>query len=97
MRFLAVTCTVGIAAPNSPKLISPADGTPKVSIIQPLKWNAVDYPDGNTYSTLYAVQISEDAAFTTRVLDTAGVSATSFTSPKLSPDTKYYWRVAQQV
>ncbi|MFN8360241.1 MAG: FG-GAP-like repeat-containing protein [Candidatus Kapaibacterium sp.] len=86
--------TVGLAAPNSPKLISPAKDSLNVSITQPLKWNAVDYPDGNSYSTRYAVQVSEDATFTTQLIDTAGVSATSFTATKLSPDTKYYWRVA---
>ena len=86
--------TVGIALPASPKLIIPAKDSVNVSINQQLKWNASVYPDENTYSTLYAVQVSEDATFATKLMDTAGVSLTTVTVTKLSPDTKYYWRVA---
>ncbi|MBK9248931.1 MAG: T9SS type A sorting domain-containing protein [Ignavibacteria bacterium] len=86
--------TVGISLPNIPKLLSPAKDTVRVSINQALKWNAVDYPDGITYPTLYAVQVSEDTAFTAKLIDTAGVSSPTFTVTKLASDTKYYWRVA---
>ncbi|MDD5363100.1 MAG: BNR-repeat neuraminidase N-terminal domain-containing protein, partial [Ignavibacteria bacterium] len=84
--------TTVVAAPVSPTLLSPANGSTGISLTPLLDWNDV------ATATSYRVQITtgaDSSTFTTPVWDSAGIAPSQVTVPagKLSQNTKYYWRV----
>ncbi|MCW9017011.1 MAG: pre-peptidase C-terminal domain-containing protein, partial [Kangiellaceae bacterium] len=69
-------------------LSSPANNATGVDVQPTLSWNA----DSNAVS--YRVEIATDSAFSNIVANGSVSSGTNFRpSSKLSPNTKYYWRV----
>jgi hypothetical protein len=84
--------TTIVAAPVSPTLLSPANGSTGISLTPLLDWNDV------ATATSYRVQVttgSDSSTFTTPVWDSAGIAPSQVTVPagKLAQNTKYFWRV----
>jgi hypothetical protein len=72
--------------PGIPTLISPANDTTGVQIDAVLSWNAA--PNAQSYG----LQISLNSTFTPAV-EIPLITATTFTTPNLAHNTRYYWRV----
>lgn len=75
--------------PSTPTLLSPADGATGVALTVTLDWSDV------SLATTYGAQVSPNPNFTSFVLNTAGLSTSSYTFPSQSPltnNTTYFWR-----
>lgn len=74
------------APPDSPTLVSPADGSVDLSLTPTLSWTG----EGDNFT----VQVANDAEFTT-IVDAAVLSTTEYTVAvgALEHSTTYYWRV----
>ena len=74
---------------TSPQLLSPGNNT-TISELNPV-FDWVDFP--NTVS--YTLQVSLNPAFTSFVIDTAGLTSSSFTAASgiLNDSSTYHWRV----
>ncbi len=72
---------------EAPVLASPSNNSTNQSLTPTLSWNAVTGADS------YKVQLSDDAGFSTFIIDQSGVTETSLDVTGLSNDTQYYWRV----
>ena len=85
--FYVLSAFAGISLPETVDLESPADNA--IGLIQPieLKWKTSNYSDN------YTLQVSTDENFTTMLVDTSGLTDTTFTLSALSNLTQYYWRV----
>jgi len=75
------------ALPQTPVLVSPADGATASSVFV---WN---HADG---ALTYELQVSADRSFADIVIDYSGLTDTSQTISTLNFDTRYYWRLASQ-
>ena len=85
----STTAQVTFQAPlaTTPTASSPANGAPGQGLQPTLTWTAV------VGAANYRVQVATDPSFA-NVIRTATVTATSWqTSPPLSPNSLYYWRV----
>lgn len=78
------TFTTGIAAAT---LEAPANSAVDVAKPVPFTWSSV--PN----ATSYRLQVATSIGFTTRVLDTAGLTDTSFVLAGLNASQRYFWRV----
>ncbi|MBM4159374.1 MAG: T9SS type A sorting domain-containing protein, partial [Ignavibacteria bacterium] len=79
-----------MSAPVAPVLLSPANNSTGISLTPALDWDSV------SSASVYHVQVSLDSTFATTVInDSVNAPATIYNvgSGKLSPLTKYYWRV----
>jgi hypothetical protein len=77
--------------PNAPALSSPANAATAVTRTNPaFVWNR------STGATTYSIQISTSPTFTTTIINTSGLTDTTYTyaGPPLSYGTTHYWRVA---
>ena len=72
---------------DAPVLVLPVNNATNQSLTPTLSWNAV------TGSDSYKVQVSEDAGFSTFIIDQSGVIETNLAVTGLSNDIQYYWRV----
>lgn len=73
--------------PTAPTLLQPANQSEGVSSYPTFTWA------GQSFGT-FRFQLSADSAFTTLLIDSAGIAQTSFAgSPSLVPQQTYYWRV----
>ncbi len=80
--------TTIIAIPPAPILTAPADAATGVSTTPVLTWNSA------VGAATYRVQIASDPAFSTIIIDQAGIATTSYTvSPPLGTSSPYYWHV----
>jgi hypothetical protein len=79
--------TTVIASPVAPNLLSPIDGAVNVSTLATFVW------EQSTGASSYQLQISTDPSFSTTVIDSSGITATSLTVRGLKVSTLYYWRV----
>jgi hypothetical protein len=79
--------TTVIASPVAPNLLSPIDGAVNVSTRPTFVW------EQSTGASSYQLQISTDPSFSTTIIDSSGITATSLTSSGLNVSTVYYWRV----
>jgi hypothetical protein len=79
--------TTVIASPVAPNLLSPIDGAVNVSTLATFVW------EQSTGASSYQLQISTDPSFSTIVIDSSGITATSLTVSGLKVSTLYYWRV----
>lgn len=70
-----------------PTLVSPAFAATEVSLTPELSWNAV--PDADTYT----VQVSNNAAFSSFVVNTTTTETNYLLTTNLNYNTTYYWRV----
>ena len=77
--------------PPAPALTAPAANALITTATVLLNWNDVTMPVGTVFQK-YEVQIATDAAFTIGV-SLADAPISEFTTPALTPNTKYYWRV----
>ncbi|OYV86966.1 MAG: hypothetical protein B7Z63_03175, partial [Ignavibacteriae bacterium 37-53-5] len=85
--FLAGVTGSSSSLPGAPVLLAPASGDTLSGKDSALVW-------GSSFNAnSYELQISEDAAFTSIVVDTAGLTDTFFVPHSLSSNSKYYWRV----
>ncbi len=82
-----VVRTTPPAPPPAPVLASPTSGATGVSTDPTLDWNA------SIGATAYEVQVSVDPAYSTMLIDSAGVVGTSLTLTGLADSTLYYWHV----
>ncbi|MCD6066453.1 MAG: hypothetical protein K0S33_1279 [Bacteroidetes bacterium] len=73
--------------PAVASLTSPANAA-SVNTPAVLSWGAV-----SGAGMMYDVDVATDAGFTNVVASTIGTSATSYTTPALTPATTFYWRV----
>lgn len=76
-----------VTPPAAPSLLSPADGATDVSVNPSISWSSV------TGATTYTVQVSTTAGFSTTVIDTGGLTGTSYSASGLLNNTAYFWRV----
>ncbi len=77
------------SSPLAPILISPADGATGVSVTPTLDWSDV------SLASSYGVQVSTNPNFNTFILNTTGISASTYVFPPQSPlinNTTYFWR-----
>lgn len=75
--------------PSVPTLISPADGATGVVLNPTLDWSDV------SLSSSYGLQVSNNPNFTSFILNTSGLSTSSYTFPPQSPlmnNSTYFWR-----
>lgn len=79
--------TTIVAAPTTPVLASPLNGTTNQPTTLTVNWNA------STGATSYRLQVSTDSSFGSTVVDDSSLSGTSRQIGPLSNDTKYYWHV----
>ncbi|MCI0707844.1 MAG: T9SS type A sorting domain-containing protein [Ignavibacteriae bacterium] len=77
----------GPTLPAAPSLIAPANGSTNAAPNQTLSWNAAAGAD------TYRLQVSTSSAFSTLVIDQAGIQETSYEAGGLARNTSYYWRV----
>jgi hypothetical protein len=91
--FYACESNDSTVAPESqattPTLLSPPNNTTVSSLTPDLDWS--DIPSASSYN----IQVSTEATFGALILDTAGLTASSYTlvSGVLADSTTYYWRV----
>ena len=78
--------------PLAPVLVSPPSGTIGLNLVFDMDWLDIASADE------YRIEISEDSAFSTTVVDSSELTVSNFTVPAgaLSSFTKYYWRVSGQ-
>lgn len=78
------------AAPTlaAPILVSPANNATGVAVPVTLTWDAV------TGAGAYAVQVSTDNTFATKVIALPPTTTTTVQLPPLTANTVYYWRVS---
>ena len=82
----------GINAPPAPVLSAPATNLLITDYAPTFTWGSVVMP-GVTVFLKYQLQVDDDSAFGSPIID-ADVLTNSYPVPsELSPDTKYYWRV----
>lgn len=80
--------TTRSSAPNTPVLLTPANGTTGVSTSPTLSWNKIPL------ATSYRVQVSTEGSFTTGlVVDDPAVADTTRPLTALIAGTTYFWRV----
>ena len=75
--------------PSVPTLISPADGATGVVLNPTLDWSDV------SLSSSYGIQVSNNPNFTSFIVNTSGLSTSSYTFPPQSPlinNSTYFWR-----
>ncbi len=79
--------------PSLPKLSSPASNKLLTSYTPLLDWSSSTLPSGVSLS-YYQVQVATDSTFSNLVIDEKPTqSSYQVSSPGLTPNTKYYWRV----
>lgn len=88
VKSLDFDLTYATAAPVTPALDSPADGTPNQSQTPVLSWLAT------AQATSYLVEVASDPAFTTIVASTTTADTSWTVTPALDSNTQYYWRVS---
>lgn len=74
--------------PSVPVLSSPATGATGVSQSPTLSWGSV------AGASSYNLQISTSSLFTTTLVNTTGLTSTSYAASGLAQNTVYYWRVS---
>ncbi len=77
-----------VAAPGTPALADPADGTIGIAVTTALSWTAV------SGGTTYRIQVSTVPGFTTILVDDSTLTGTSRQVGPLSNGAIYYWRVS---
>lgn len=77
------------AAVTNPQLLSPGNNT-TISVLDP-EFDWVDFPNAVSYT----LQVSLNPAFTSFVIDTSGLTSSSFTTSGgiISDSSQYYWRI----
>ncbi|MCH6236131.1 LamG-like jellyroll fold domain-containing protein [Cognataquiflexum rubidum] len=80
--------TGGVPIPAAPILTAPANSAKEISISPTLTWGITQH------ASSYKIQLSTSSAFSSFVSNVSGITATSFTTPKLLNNVTYYWRVA---
>jgi hypothetical protein len=73
--------------PQAPSLVLPRKDSVGVPVNSSLFWSMV--PGATTYQ----VQLSKQSDFSTRVIDSSGLTVPRLEFAGLTPSTKYYWRV----
>lgn len=74
-------------APAAVDLVFPYNGATDMGVNPKLTWYRSEQ------AQTYRVQISESSDFSSTVLDSSGISDTTFTASNLDYNTSYYWRV----
>lgn len=76
--------------PSAPVLVSPPSGTIGLNLVFDMDW--LDIASANSYR----IQISRDSSFNTYVIDSTGLTASTFTIPEnvLNHSMWFYWRVS---
>jgi len=80
--------TVGMSAPGSFTLLSPASGAAGVPVMPTFTWSP------SSGAETFRLEVAIDPAFVTKVIDMPGLTTTSATATtSLIPFTTYFWRV----
>ncbi|QQS34578.1 MAG: S8 family serine peptidase [Ignavibacteriales bacterium] len=80
--------TTTLAIPNAPVLISPEDGALNQSHNQEFSWEI------SSSATNYRIQISNNAIFTSLVINDSTLTQNSYSASQLAEGKKLYWRVS---
>jgi hypothetical protein len=81
--------TTVVAAPSSPVLSAPANGSAGVSLTPTLDWNDV------SGASTYTVHVATDAGFSNVVINESGLTSSQYAvTSGLSNNTQYFWRVS---
>ncbi|MBE0645472.1 MAG: S8 family serine peptidase [Bacteroidetes bacterium] len=76
------------AEPDAPVLNTPADDESGIAVTAQFTWSGVES------AATYNFQLSEDAQFSTPILDAKGVPLLRYTASNLKENTWHYWRVS---
>ena len=88
VRTTQVSLNLAVANPGAPVLLTPADGTPGVSLKPTFTWTAA------SDATSYDLVVATDPALANVVYAVSGITDTSHTmSSSLAPSSNFYWRV----
>ncbi len=82
-----VTAIAVVTTPAQAVQSAPATGITGASLTPVLSWTAV------AGATSYEVQIANNSTFNNPIVNTAGITTLSYTSPALPASTLLYWRV----
>ena len=82
-----VTLVITSGSPAMVTLIAPADGATSEPVTPTLSWNAA------SEAATYELQVAEDAAFSTIIVNQTGITNTSYNVSGLNTNTTYHWRV----
>ncbi len=77
----------GISLPGTVTLSSPANNSRGIIMPIELNWNTAEYAES------YTLEVSTVSDFTTWIVDTSGLTDTTFMLNNLDNLTNYYWRV----
>ncbi len=83
----ALASLTALTAPDQPILSSPSSGSGSQPLNLTLLWNTA------ARAVSYAVQVSTNSAFSTTVVNSAGLTSTSYALGGLFYGTIYYWEV----
>lgn len=84
----AVTLNLSTGTPDSPALLSPADGATEVDLLPTFTWTAA------SQAASYDLEVATDAGFSDVVYSATGLYETTHTAAiALSSNGVYYWRV----
>jgi photosystem II stability/assembly factor-like uncharacterized protein len=81
------TTASGVVIPETPTLLSPANGTTGVATNPTLTWNA------SSGAISYQLQVSTSSGFSSTMYDQSNLTTTSQQVTGLSNSVTYYWRV----
>ncbi|MBU1878046.1 MAG: S8 family serine peptidase, partial [Chloroflexi bacterium] len=83
-----VSLAVNHAAPATPALVSPADGSSNVPIKPTFQWSTVPVADS------YRLQVSADPSFASPLIDVSNIATNTYTAPTALPGGAcLFWRV----
>ncbi len=85
---IAALANVPAPIPATPLLISPANSATGIPTMTTLRWNASEH------TTNYRIQISTSSSFSSFVVNQTTGTSSSFNTPQLVENTRYFWRVS---
>ncbi len=86
--------STGMPSPDGPILIAPKNDSTGAPALPLFSWKDATYPIPYGNSTIYELQLSDDATFQNIVQSANNLTTTSYqATEKLKILTKYYWRV----
>jgi hypothetical protein len=76
-----------VATPPAVQLSAPADGATGIALTATLNWTPI------ASAQTYQLQVSPGSAFSTNIVNVSGLAGSNYTTPALTANTLYFWRV----